>query len=71
MLAERDFRRFYTGYATSRLGSAMSTVALTFAVLGSGGTATDLGYVFAAGSSRRCCSCWAAGSSPTGSAGGR
>ncbi len=49
VLGERDFRRFYTGYATSRLGSAMSTVALTFAVLGSGGTATDLGYVFAAG----------------------
>jgi len=49
VLGERDFRRFYTGYATSLLGSAMSTVALTFAVLGSGGTATDLGYVFAAG----------------------
>ena len=49
MLAERDFRRFYAGYATSLLGSAMSAVALTFAVLGSGGSATDLGFVFAAG----------------------
>jgi len=34
---------------TSLLGSAMSTVAVTFAVLGEGGTAADLGYVFAAG----------------------
>jgi hypothetical protein len=49
VLAERDFRRFYAGYSTSLLGSAMSAVALTFAVLGSGGTATDLGFVFAAG----------------------
>jgi MFS transporter len=49
VLAERDFRRFYAGYATSLLGSAMSAVALTFAVLGSGGSATDLGFVFAAG----------------------
>ncbi len=49
VLAERDFRRFYAGYATSLIGSAMSSVALVFAVLGSGGTATDLGYVLAAG----------------------
>ena len=49
VLAERDFRRFYTGYTTSLIGSAMSTVALLFAVLGSGGSATDLGYVLAAG----------------------
>lgn len=48
LLAERDFRTFYVGYATSLLGSAMSEIALTFAVLGSGGTAADLGYVFAA-----------------------
>jgi MFS family permease len=44
----RNFRRFYAGYATSMLGSSMSAVALTFAVLDSGGTATDLGFVFAA-----------------------
>lgn len=49
MLGERDFRRFYAGYAISLAGSAMSSVALIFAVLGSGGTATGLGYVLAAG----------------------
>jgi MFS family permease len=47
-LAERNFRIFYTGYTTSLLGSAMSAIALTFAVLDSGGTAADLGFVFAA-----------------------
>jgi MFS family permease len=49
VLRHQDFRRFYLGYATSLLGSAMATVALTFAVLGRGGSAADLGYVFAAG----------------------
>src|SRR5262249_29718999 len=39
---------FYAGYSTSLLGTAMSRIALTFAVLDSGGTAADLGYVFAA-----------------------
>lgn len=39
---------FYVGYTTSLLGSAMSGVALTFAVLDSGGGAADLGFVFAA-----------------------
>src|SRR5215470_15246015 len=48
-LRERNFRRFYAGYVTSLLGTSMSGVALVFAVLGSGGTATDLGYVQAAG----------------------
>jgi len=48
LLAERNFRVFYVGYAISLLGSAMSTIALTFAVLGDGGSAGDLGYVFAA-----------------------
>ncbi len=47
-LRERNFRRFYTGYVTSLLGTSMSGVAVIFAVLGSGGTATDLGYVAAA-----------------------
>src|SRR5215469_9891117 len=47
-LTEPNFRVFYAGYTTSLLGSAMSSIALTFAVLGSGGTAADLGYVFAA-----------------------
>jgi MFS family permease len=44
----RDFRRFYVGYATSLLGSSMSTVAIAWAVLDSGASATGLGYVFAA-----------------------
>ena len=48
LLAERNFRVFYVGYVTSLLGSAMSRIALTFAVLGDGGSAADLGFVFAA-----------------------
>ena len=48
VLAERNFGIFYAGYVTSLLGSSMAQVALTFAVLGSGGSAADLGYVFAA-----------------------
>ena len=49
VLAERNFRRYYAGYVTSLLGSSMSTVAIAWAVLDSGGSATGLGYVFAAG----------------------
>jgi MFS family permease len=49
VLRERNFRRFFAGYVTSLLGTSMSSVAVAFAVLDSGGTATDLGYVFAAG----------------------
>ncbi|HET9974919.1 MAG TPA: MFS transporter, partial [Streptosporangiaceae bacterium] len=45
VLAETNFRRFYTGYVTSLFGSSMSAVA----VLDSGKHATGLGYVFAAG----------------------
>jgi MFS family permease len=48
VLAIRDFRLFYAGYSASLLGTAMSTVAIAFAVLGSGGTPTGLGVVFAA-----------------------
>ena len=47
-MGERNFRRFYVGYATSMLGTSMSAVAIAFAVLASGGTATSLGVVFAA-----------------------
>src|SRR3984957_5264502 len=47
-LGEPNFRRFYVGYATSMLGTSMSAVAIAFAVLASGGTATSLGFVFAA-----------------------
>jgi MFS family permease len=48
VLAARDFQRFYAGYAASLLGSAMSSVAIAFALLGDGGTATGLGVVFTA-----------------------
>jgi hypothetical protein len=48
VLAGRDFRCFYVGYSASLLGTAMASVAIAFAVLGNGGTATDLGVVFAA-----------------------
>ncbi len=48
VLGKRDFRRFYVGYSASLLGSAMSSVAIAFAVLGAGGTPSGLGVVFAA-----------------------
>jgi MFS family permease len=48
VLTERNFRRFYTGYVTSLLGTSMSTVAIAWAVLDSGGSPTALGLVFAA-----------------------
>jgi MFS family permease len=48
VLAECDFRRFYIGYSASLLGTALSSVAIAFAVLGNGGTPTGLGVVFAA-----------------------
>ena len=48
MLRARDFRLFYAGYCGSLLGSAMSSVAIAFALLGDGGTATGLGLVFTA-----------------------
>ena len=48
VLGERDFRRFYTGFVTSLLGSSMSTVAIAWAVLDSGVSATGLGLVFTA-----------------------
>ena len=47
-LTERNFLVFFTGYSTSLLGSAMAAVALTFAVLDTGGGPADLGYVLAA-----------------------
>ena len=48
VLGERNFRLFFTGYATSLFGAAMVPVALTFAVLNQGYGATDVGYVLAA-----------------------
>jgi len=46
--AGRTFRRFYIGQATSLLGTSMSAVAVSFAVLDDGGSAADVGYVIAA-----------------------
>jgi MFS family permease len=48
LLAHGDFATFLAGYTTSSLGTAMASIALTFAVLDDGGTAFDLGFVFAA-----------------------
>ncbi|MDN4160830.1 MFS transporter [Nocardioides abyssi] len=47
-LRHRDFRLLVTGTATSGLGNAVTPVALAFAVLDLGGSATDLGLVVAA-----------------------
>jgi len=69
VLQERNFRRFYVGFVTSLLGSSMSTVAIAWAVLETGFSATGLGLVFTATSSPRSCSCRWPGRSPTGSGG--
>jgi MFS family permease len=45
VLAERNFRRFYTGYVTSLLGTSMSSIALTWAVFDSHYGTTALGIV--------------------------
>ncbi|MFD1246351.1 MFS transporter [Nocardioides ginsengisoli] len=47
-LRSHDFRMLVGGVAVSGLGSAMTPVALAFAVLHLGGTATELGLVVAA-----------------------
>jgi MFS family permease len=48
VLRERDYRLLFGGYAASLLGDGMVTVALAFAVLHLGGSASDVGLVFAA-----------------------
>jgi MFS family permease len=47
-LAEQPFRLLWIGQTTSALGDALMGVALAFAVLDLGGSAGDLGLVFAA-----------------------
>jgi hypothetical protein len=47
-LRERQFRLLFTGQIVSLFGDAVTGVALAFAVLDLTGSATDLGYVFAA-----------------------
>jgi MFS family permease len=48
-LASRNFQLLVTCDVTSMLGTAMATVAVPFAVLKTGGTASDVGFVTAAG----------------------
>lgn len=47
-LRRRDFRLLFVGQAVSLIGDGMLSVALAFAVLDLTGSASDLGYVFAA-----------------------
>jgi MFS family permease len=47
-LTERNFRLFFIGQTASQIGSGMAPVAIVFAVLAHG-TASDVGYVLAAG----------------------
>jgi hypothetical protein len=47
-LRERQFRLLFTGQLISLLGDSFTSIALAFAVLDLTGSATDLGYVFAA-----------------------
>jgi MFS family permease len=48
VLREREFRLLFLGQAVSWLGTGMVGVALAFAVLSVTGSASDLGFVFAA-----------------------
>jgi MFS family permease len=49
VLRTPNVRRFFVGYLTSNVGTAMSATALAFAVLETGHGASGLGIVFAAG----------------------
>ncbi len=48
VLANRDLRRFLVGYGATMLGTTMTPVALSFAVLDRGGDAGDVGLVLMA-----------------------
>jgi len=48
-LGEPEFRKLFIGQATSVVGSMFRVVALPFAVLAIGGSATDIGLVMASG----------------------
>ena len=48
LLRERDFRVFLLGYTTSALGTTMSNLAVAFAVIDGGGSASALGAVMTA-----------------------
>ena len=46
-LQERNFRHLWVGRTASVVGDSLSFVALAFAVIGLGGSGTDLGLVIA------------------------
>ena len=48
-LSERNFRLYFFGQMTSSIGTSMTPVALSFAVLASDRSVSDLGYVLTAG----------------------
>lgn len=48
LLRERNFAVFLAGFATSMIGAQMAGIALVFAVLGSGGSPTEVGLVLTA-----------------------
>lgn len=48
VLSERNYRFFFAGHVTSKVGTSMTPVALTFAVLGTGGGAAEVGLVLMA-----------------------
>ncbi|MGI8667031.1 MAG: MFS transporter [Jatrophihabitans sp.] len=49
VLRQRNFRRFYLGYSTSLFGTGMEPIGVAFAVLATGGSAADLGFVLTGG----------------------
>jgi MFS family permease len=48
VLSNRDFRLYFIGRATSFIGTGMIPVALSFAILGRGGSTSDVGFVLSA-----------------------
>src|ERR1700686_2812203 len=48
VLAPRDFRLYFIGRATSFIGTGMLPVALSFAILGRGGSTSEVGWVLSA-----------------------
>lgn len=65
-LKERDFRLLWAGQAISAVGDGLVSVALAFAVLRIGGSASQLGLVLAAAVVSRVAFFWSAAYGPTG-----
>ena len=68
-LASRPYRLMWMGSTTSSIGDAVVQIALVFAILHVGGTASDIGVIAAARRSRGSRSCWRAGCGRTGCGG--